>query len=350
MKTTAAILVELNRPLELWDLEIPALGAGQVLVEVAFSGVCHTQVLEARGRRGKDAYLPHCLGHEGSGVVLEVGANVRKVKAGDRVVLSWLKGSGADVPGVVYGSSNDKVNAGAVTTFNRHAVVSENRLTVLPRDVPSDSAVLLGCAMPTGLGSVIHAGQASTGESCVILGCGGVGMCAVAGAVMAGCSPVIAVDLAPEKLAVARSLGATHTIHPAQEELVKKLAELCPGGVDLAIEATGKPVVMTQALEIVRPRGGRAVVIGNAPAGSQVAIDPKHFNQGKRLLGTWGGDSDPDRDYPRYARLLAGEGNARLRVEPMLTRGYGLTTINQALDDLEAGKAMRPLIDLTLGV
>ena len=133
MKTTAALLIELARPLELVDLEIPALKPGQVLIEVAFSGVCHTQVLEARGHRGPDRFLPHCLGHEGSGIVAETGSAAAKVKEGDRVILSWIKGSGADVSSVQYGWNGSKVNAGAITTFGRHAVISENRLTPCPR-------------------------------------------------------------------------------------------------------------------------------------------------------------------------------------------------------------------------
>ncbi len=129
MKTTAAILVETGKPLELAELDIPALKPGQVLVEIAFSGVCHTQLSEVRGHRGQDNFLPHCLGHEASGTVRELGAGVTKVADGDRVVLSWIKGSGANVPGTVYGWDGRKVNAGGVTTFMRHAVISENRLT-----------------------------------------------------------------------------------------------------------------------------------------------------------------------------------------------------------------------------
>src|SRR5438552_12174900 len=132
MKTTAAVLVELGRPLEVADLDVPALRPGQILVEVAFSGVCHTQILEARGHRGEDRFLPHCLGHEGSGTVRETGPGVSKVKPGERVILSWIKGSGADVPGTVYGWNGRKVNAGGITTFATLSVISENRLTPLP--------------------------------------------------------------------------------------------------------------------------------------------------------------------------------------------------------------------------
>ena len=136
MKTLAALLVETGRDLELAEIDIPALKPGQALVELAYSGVCHTQLLEARGHRGEDKFLPHCLGHEGSGTVVETGPGVAKIKAGDQVILSWIKGSGANVMGSVYSWNGKPVNAGAVTTFQRLAVVSENRLTVVPEGLP----------------------------------------------------------------------------------------------------------------------------------------------------------------------------------------------------------------------
>lgn len=344
MKTTAAILVETGQPLELVDLDVPALQPGQVLVEVAASGVCHTQLLEARGRRGEDRYLPHCLGHEGAGRVLEIGAGVKRVVAGDRVVLSWIKAEGADVPGTVYRWAGRSVNAGGVTTFGRAQVVSENRLTVLPDGLAMEAAVLLGCALPTGFGAVRNTAAARAGESCVVFGCGGVGLCAIAGAAACGCEPIVAVDVLPQKLAVARELGATDVIDASTQDVAAALSEMCGGGADIAVEATGQPTVMRQAFESVRARGGRAVVIGNASHGREVCLNPAHFNQGKRLMGTWGGDSDPDRDYPRYARLLD---TGRLNVGPLLTMGYTLERINDALDDLEHGRAVRPVVAMS---
>ena len=213
MKTTAAVLVEVGRPLELADLNIPAPKPGQVLVEVAFCGVCHTQILEARGHRGEDRFCPHCLGHEGSGTVRECGSGVSKVKPGDRVILSWIKGSGADVPGTVYGWNGRNVNAGGITTFATHSVISENRLTVIPDGMDMRLAALVGCAVPTGAGVVFNAAQPRPGQSLVVFGVGGIGSCAVAAANLAGCVPVIAVDVNSDKLALAKQLGASHTIN-----------------------------------------------------------------------------------------------------------------------------------------
>lgn len=344
MKTTAAVLVELGKPLELAELEIPTLKPGQVLVEVVYSGVCHTQVGEARGHRGEDKFLPHCLGHEGSGIVRETGPGVSKVQPGDRVILSWIKGSGLDVPGTVYDWNGRKVNAGGITTFSTYSVISENRLTRVPEGMSMRLAALVGCAIPTGAGVVFNTAQPRPGQSVVVFGVGGIGSCAIAAAALSGCTPVIGVDVNPDKLALAQRLGATHTINSKTADPVAEVLKVCKGGADFAVEATGLPPVMRQALACVRHQGGAAVVIGNARFGSTLEIDPREFNMGKRLLGTWGGDNVPDRDYPRYCKLLTA---GRLDLEPLLSKSYTLADVNAALDDLEHGRAARPLIDVT---
>ncbi|MBI1337382.1 MAG: zinc-binding dehydrogenase [Phycisphaera sp.] len=343
MKTLAAVLVQTGMPLELMDLDIPVLKAGQVLVEIAYSGVCHTQLLEARGHRGQDRYLPHCLGHEGTGRVLEVGTGVVKVKPGDRVVISWIKGSGCDVPGTVYRAAIGTVNAGAVTTFSRMSVVSENRLTVLASEMDMRVSTLLGCALPTGVGAVVNTGQARPGMSVAIFGVGGVGMCALMGAISAGCCPIIVIDRIEHKLQIASTLGADYTIQANDSNVIEKLRSFVPGGVDLAIEATGRTEVMTQAIESVRSRGGTAVVIGNARYGEKLKIDPALLNQGKNLLGTWGGDTVPDRDIPRIAAMLH---HGRISPEPLIEREFKLERINDALDELESSRIIRPLVKM----
>lgn len=341
MKTTAAVLVDTKKPVEVVELEIPQLKPGQTLVEIAYSGVCHTQVLECRGHRGEDRFLPHCLGHEGSGVVREAGPGVSRVKAGDRVVLSWIKGAGADVPATQYGWGERRVNAGAITTFGRHAVISENRLTALPADLPLREAALLGCAVPTGFGAVLNVAAPLPGQSIAIFGVGGIGLCALAAARVAGCVPIIAVDVNAEKLALAQKMGATHAVNAGACDAVAELLKVVPGGVDFAVESSGRTQAMKQALLAVRQQGGAAVVVGNARHGETLELDPKQLNLGKRLLGTWGGDNVPERDYPRYARLLS---SGRVDLTPMLSKTYALEQINSALEDLEGGRAIRPLI------
>jgi S-(hydroxymethyl)glutathione dehydrogenase/alcohol dehydrogenase len=345
MKTLAAVLVQTGKPLVLAELEVPQLAPGQVLVEIAFSGVCRTQVLECRGHRGEDPFLPHCLGHEGSGVVVDVGPGVRKVRTDDRVILSWMKGGGADVAGTTYPWAECRVNAGAITTFGRHAIISENRVTPLGDALSLRDAAMLGCAVPTGLGAVLNVARPRAGDSLAVFGTGGIGLCAVAAAALAGCSPIIAVDVRGSMLRVAEQMGATNSVLSCNGAAHEEVLQVCPGGVDYAIEASGRPEVMRQACASVRPRGGTAVLVGNAPHGERVELDPKEFNLGKRLLGTWGGDNSPDSDFPRYARLVDG-GKLDLRV--IVARTYSLRSINEAIDDLEGGRVVRPLIDMSL--
>jgi S-(hydroxymethyl)glutathione dehydrogenase / alcohol dehydrogenase len=194
MKTRAAVLYNLNEPLVVEELEIPDLKFGQVLVKMAFSGVCHSQLMEARGKRGSDRFLPHLLGHEGSGIVVKVGEGVRKVKVDDPVVLTWIKSKGVDCGGTQYLKDNTIINAGAVTTFSDYAVVSENRCVKLEEGVPMDLASLFGCAVLTGAGMVLNTMHPMPENSIVIWGVGGIGLSAVMAAKLCQCAKIIAVD------------------------------------------------------------------------------------------------------------------------------------------------------------
>lgn len=344
MKTLAAILVEQGQPLVLDELTIPALKPGQVLVQIDYSGVCHSQINEARGYKGPDRFLPHCLGHEGTGRVLEVGPEATKVKPDDKVILTWLKGTGMDVPGTVYDWNGRSVNAGAVTTFSRHAVVSENRLVKLDETLPDRLAVLLGCAAPTGAGVVLNTARPRPGDSLVVFGAGGIGLCAVAAAKASGCTTIAAVDVKADKLDLAQKMGATHVVNASEGAPLDALAAIEAGGMDFAIEATGRPEVMADALKAVKNGTGLCVVAGNVHHGQQLTIDPWQLILGKSIRGTWGGETQPDRDFPRFARLM---NQGLLNLEPLVSEPYPLERINDALDDLEAARIGRPLIQMS---
>lgn len=348
VRTTAAILVETGRPLQLMDVTFPDLKPGQVIVDIAYSGVCQTQLNEARGHKGPDRFLPHALGHEGSGIVREIGAGVTKVQPGDRVVLSWLKGSGLDVPGTVYDSAIGKVNSGAISTFMAATITCENRLTKIPDDIPLKEAALLGCAIPTGAGVILNSIKLQAGQSLAVFGVGGIGLSAVMAAAALGGSPIIAVDVTPEKLALAQSLGATHIVNPLDGDPVAKVRELTGGkGVDAALEAAGNAEVMELAFESVRNGGGVCVIAGNAPYGHTLRVNPFSLIAGKVLKGTWGGDGSPDADIPRYVEMFT---QGRLALGALVKDVYDLAGINQALDDLEARKVSRAMIDMGTGL
>ena len=218
VKTQAAVLIQLCAPLEIWELEIPHLKEGQVLVKMAYSGLCHSQLNEIKGLKGEDKFLPHTLGHEGSGYVEAIGPKVTKVRPSDPVVVSWLKGSGADIPSTQYGSKKGVVNSGAISTFLSYAVISENRLVPLPKQMPLKEAALLGCAIPTGAGVVKNEMAIPAGNSFALFGAGGVGLSALLAAKQAKAFPIIAIDVIEAKLQTARLLGATHVIHARQQE------------------------------------------------------------------------------------------------------------------------------------
>ena len=195
--------------------------------------------------------------------------------------------------------------------------------------------------MPTGIGSVWNTAGARPGQSIAIFGAGGVGLAALAGAVLAGCTPIVVIDVVAERLELAQRMGATHVLNPKQEDVVQALNKIVPGGVEIALEATGRPAVMNQALTCARAQGGVAVIIGNAREGETLPVDPKQLNQGKQLRGTWGGDNIPDRDYPRYGELLR---RGRLDLSPILSTPTPLEQVNEAVASLEHGALGRPLI------
>src|SRR5712692_548972 len=301
----AAVLVKQNAPLEIYEVELPKLDIGQVLVKVEHSGICGKQIDEITGRQGEDRYLPHLLGHEGGGQVVEIGPGVKKVKPGDRVVMHWVKGSGIDSPPPRFNHQGRVLSAGWVTTFSEYTIASENRLTPVESAVPSDVRALLGCAVTTGLGIVFNNAKLLPGQSIAVFGVGGVGINIVQGAGLVSAHPIVAIDRNEEKLAYAKSFGATHTINAATEDVAGALRELSKGGGFAAVvDTTGLNRVREIAYDATDPRTGVTVLCGVPFAGDRLAIDSFPLHMGRRLIGSHGGDTVPDIDIPRYVTLF----------------------------------------------
>ena len=344
-QTEAAVLRSADQPIKIELIKLPELAKGQVLVDLAYSGVCGSQLLEVRGLRGEDRYLPHTLGHEASGIVREVGAGVTRVAPGDRVVATWIAAEGLSAPSVTYRSGEESVNSGAISTFMRAAVISENRLVPLNADISMRDAALLGCAMPTGAGAVINSAKTEPGESVAIFGVGGVGSAALIGARIAQASPIIAIDVVPDKLEHALELGATHAVDARSGDAAVQVRALTDGrGVDVAIEAAGRSQTIETAFASVRDGGGRCVIAGNVPVGQKFELDPYDLIKGRQIIGTWGGSTVPDRDIPMYANLVE---SGAIDISVLGTHSFSLTDVNKALDDLEAGKVGRALLDMS---
>ena len=338
-----AVLWETGKPLRIEEnIEIPALEPGQVLVKLAYSGVCHSQLMEVRGKRGEDSYLPHLLGHEGCGQVVAIGNGVIKVHPSDWVILGWIQGKGQNISGTKYHLSGRAINSGAVTTFSTYTVVSENRIVLLPPGIPKDVAVLFGCALPTGAGMVLNEIKPSRGSSIAIIGLGGIGLSALMACQVFDCNPVIAVDLSSEKLELARRFGATHIIDARNQDPVKEVLKITDGkGVDYSVEAAGRAKTIEAAFEIVCRKGGQCIFASHPPAGEKICLDPFELICGKSIHGSWGGATNPDEDIPRLAELYT---QGELPLELLLNKTYTLDQVNEALDDLEHQRVFRPLI------
>jgi S-(hydroxymethyl)glutathione dehydrogenase / alcohol dehydrogenase len=344
MKMKAAILDTLQAPLMLDEVEIPDLECGQVLVQIHSSGICGAQLGEIAGTKGPDKFLPHLLGHEGGGVVLDIGPGVTHTQKGDHVVMHWRKGAGIHARTPKYAWGERSVNSGWVATFNECAVVSENRVTPIPKDVPFEVATLMGCAVTTALGLVNNLAQLKIGQSIAIFGCGGVGLNVVQGAAMVSADPIIAIDIYDHKLDMARELGATHAINSTQADVRDEIRKIVgAAGVDAFVENTGLVRLIEQAYELTAATG-KTILVGVPKHDQDITIHslPLHF--GKVLTGCEGGGADPTVDIPRYIKLYQ---KGKLNLERLITHRFPFSEINTALDRVRAGDVGRCVLSMT---
>ena len=340
----AAILAESKKPLIIDDITLPdELQFGQVLVDIHYSGICGAQINEIDAVKGPDKFLPHLLGHEGSGVVKEIGPGVSTVKEGDHVVLHWRPSKGIQSPTPKYSWNEKTVNAGWVTTFNEQAIVSENRLTVIPEDFDMRIAPLFGCAVTTAFGVVNNDAQIKVGQSVVIFGIGGVGLNIAQAASMVSAHPILGVDLLEYKLEMGKKFGLTHAVVGGKGDVNGTIKDIVGAqGADVVIETTGNSRVIEQAYELTHPEG-KTILVGVPNKGDNISIYslPLHFN--KVLTGSHGGDSIPDVEIPRYIRLMESE---KMTLDGLITHEFELNEINDALDLFRAGKAGRIIIKI----
>jgi S-(hydroxymethyl)glutathione dehydrogenase / alcohol dehydrogenase len=332
----AAILVEQRKPLVIAEVELPRmLDVGQVLVKVHYSGICGSQLGEIDGVKGEDKYLPHLLGHEGSGTVIEAGPGVRQVKVGDKVVLHWRKGAGIEGAPPSYLWEGRKLNAGWITTFNDYAIVSENRVTSIPADSEMDVAALFGCAVTTGFGVVVNNAKLRIGESVVVFGAGGVGLNIIQAAALVTAFPIIAVDIYENRLVLASEMGATHVIDSSRQDAASAIRKIVGiHGVDVFIDNTGIPSVIEVGYQITKSQG-RVTLVGVPQKGKNISLHslPLHF--GKSLSGSHGGEAVPQEDIRRYQELYRG---GRLKLRNLITDKLTLQEINEAIAAMRSGK------------
>jgi S-(hydroxymethyl)glutathione dehydrogenase/alcohol dehydrogenase len=341
MKTRAAILVGQHQPLVVDEVELPSLSLGQVLVELKTSRICGSQIGEIDGVKGPDRYLPHLLGHEGGGIVREVGPGVTRVRTDDHVVLHWRPAEGLQVQAPIYRWHGKNLNVGWVTTFNQLAVVTENRLTVIPKDLDFEIAPLLADTLTTGFGIINNDARVKIGESLVIFGCGGIGLGVVLAARLAGAHPIVAVDLFDHKLAKAREVGATHTINGRDPNVSTAIREIVgPGGADITIDGTGVPQIIEACYELAAAKG-RCVLFGVMPHDKKVTLNTLPLHHGKVLTGSEGGGSRPHLDIPRIVRMIQAG-----RFDPLgfISHRTKLEEINETIAKMRSGEVIHALI------
>ena len=344
MEFEAAILTQQNQPLVVDCIRYSEnkLGIGQVLVEIYVSGICGSQIGEIEGVKGQDKFIPHLMGHEGCGRVKKVGPGVTTVKSGDKVVLHWKKGNGINSEVPKYEWKGAQVNAGWVTTFNKYAIISENRMTCIPEEVPNDEAALFGCAVTTGFGVIENNAKLRMGESIVVLGAGGIGLNIIQAANLMSAYPIIAVDLYNERLELAKKLGATHLINSMETDFSQEIRSILGNNLDIFVDNTGLPEIIEKGYELINDLG-RLILVGVPRKGQNINIFslPLHF--GKKITGSFGGECKPEIDIPRYLKLYQRED---LSLSKIITERYKLKDINLAISRIKEGKAIgRVMID-----
>ena len=359
----AAVLYDYNTPLVIEELELDGPKRGEVLVRTGAAGICRSDYHFMKGEA--KTVLPTVMGHEGAGIVEEVGEGVTKLKPGDHVILSFVPNCGlchfcttgrpnlcdlhAATPNTMFDGTTrlrkgDRpiTHFGKVACFAERTVVPETGCIPVPKTVPMDRAALIGCSVTTGVGAAMLNAQVQPGSSVAVVGCGGVGLNVIQGARLLNASRIIAVDIREGQLEFAMKFGATHTVNASDQDALARVKEITDGlGVDYAFEVYGSGETVETAYAMAR-KGGNVVVVGIAPIGDTAAIDLVSLVRAeKTVTGTYYGSARCHVDMPKMVDLYL---SGRLNIDDLITRRYDLDRINEAYDDLERGEIGRGVI------
>jgi Zn-dependent alcohol dehydrogenase len=339
----SAIINEVNSPLTIEDLTLPeTLDFGQVLVKVTVSGLCGAQLQEIAGDKNNAKFMPHLTGHEGSGVVQKVGPGVTKVKEGDKVILHWRKGSGIESNFPSYMMGDRKLSGGKVNTITEYAVVSENRMTPVPSDIDDEFCALMGCGISTSFSVISKEADVKFGESVLVIGCGGVGLGCISASKMLNASPVIGVDINPEKYRLVRKNGGDHFFN--SENAINYLLEN-KTKIDCIIDTVGNLDLVSQFLPHLSDQG-RCILVSLPKKGTSLTVsDPNRLfgTEGQRILTTQAGGFDPDTDIKRFVKLYQ---MGKIDYKSLITHRFKLEEINEAIQTLRSGEAGRIMIEI----
>ncbi|MCC3265226.1 S-(hydroxymethyl)mycothiol dehydrogenase [Arthrobacter gengyunqii] len=358
-KVQAVVVKEKNAPVSLETILVPDPGPGEALVDILTCGVCHTDLHYKQGAINDD--YPFLLGHEATGVVSAVGPDVTEVAPGDRVVLNWRAVCGEcracrkGEPQYCFNTHNatqkmtledgtELTAALGIGAFAEKTLVAAGQCTKVDDDVDAAAVGLLGCGIMAGIGAAINTGEVQRGESVAVIGCGGVGIAAVAGAQLAGATTIIAVDIDAKKLELAKAQGATHVINSKEEDPVEAIRALTGGfGADVVIDAVGRPETYKQAF-YARDLAGRVVLVGVPNPEMKIELPLADvFGRGGSLKSSWYGDCLPSRDFPMLVEQYK---LGRLDLDAFVTERIGLNDIEEAFTKMHDGKVLRSVVVL----
>ena len=367
MKTRAALAVKPGAPLEIVELDLAPPQAGEVVVEIKATGVCHTDAFTLSGK-DPEGLFPSVLGHEGAGVVVELGKDVRSLKTGDHVIPLYIpecreckiclsgksnlcqavratQGQGLMPDGQSrFSLGGERVfHYMGCSTFSQYIVLPEIALAKIRPDAPFDKVCYIGCGVTTGIGAVLNTAQVRPGDQVAVFGLGGIGLNVVQGARLSGASRIIGVDLNPAKKEMAERFGMTDFVNPAEvgSDLVAYLQSITDGGPDFAFECIGNVKVMRQALECTHKGWGCCVIIGVAGSGEEISTRPFNLVSGRVWKGTAFGGARGRRDVPKIVDWYM---DGRIQIDPMITHKMPLDDINQAFHLMHAGESIRSVV------
>ena len=338
----AAVLLKLNSNLKILNLKIPKVRKGQVLVKIFYSAICKSQIEEIFGGRKNKSYLPHLLGHEGSGKVLAIGNGVRKVKINDDVILTWIKSKGQDSANPEYFYKNIKINSGKVTTFSNYVIVSENRLIKKPDYLSYKNAVLLGCSFMTGAGMVLNDLQIKKESKILLIGLGAIGLSVFLTLKAKGFRKIILIEKNKEKFSLARSIGVKFMFHSLSKKTENQIYNIFKGKPDICLETAGITKTIEFGFRLIK-NDGKVHFASHPNSKIYLKIYPHDLICGKKITGSWGGGCLPDRDVKRFAPIL--RKNQSL-FNSILNKEYRLDQINDAIKHFKNSKIFRPIIKM----
>ncbi|HMW21619.1 MAG TPA: S-(hydroxymethyl)glutathione dehydrogenase/class III alcohol dehydrogenase [Nitrosomonas sp.] len=366
MKTRAAVAWQAGKPLTIEEVDLMAPQAGEVLVEIKATGICHTDYYTLSGA-DPEGLFPAILGHEGAGIVIDKGPNVKSLQIGDHVIplytpecreckfclsrktnlcqaIRSTQGRGLMPDATSRFSLNDQpiFHYMGTSTFSNYIVVPEIALAKIRKDAPFDKVCYIGCGVTTGIGAVVFTAKVEAGANIAVFGLGGIGLNVIQGAKMVGADKIIGIDINPARESMAREFGMTHFINPNDtENIVDAIVQLTDGGVDFSFECIGNTKVMRQALECTHKGWGRSIIIGVAEAGAEISTRPFQLVTGRKWEGSAFGGARGRTDVPKIVDWYM---EGKIKIDPLITHTLKLDDINEGFELMKAGQSIRSVV------